>query len=255
MVTEIVRMAAPRLTLPARTTPEPAPRPPKAKSPLTVTGLAMVRMVPSLMSEVPAPTRRLAVPTGPLVTAPKVSVEFAASIRVPLARVKSVLKVLWPLKARTPVPVLVRLSIAAFWVIGALMVRPVWARPAATLMTGFSAENWRAVPLMVGTVTVDWLTAVTAEVSVSTSLPPTARVGLAIAPSLSKTTERRSLLPTSVRLAPPRRVTAEVFAICPALVCIVTLELSPLARPVITRSPGIMMKPGAAARLTVPPLT
>jgi hypothetical protein len=46
--------AAPRFTLPARMTPEPAPRPPKAKSPLTVTGLAMVRTRPSLMSEVPA---------------------------------------------------------------------------------------------------------------------------------------------------------------------------------------------------------
>ena len=238
MVTEIVRAAAPRLTLPASVTPAPAPRPPKAKSPLTFTRLAMVRTVPSLRSEVPAPIWSTPRPTGPLVTAPLTGVELAPSMRAPAARVKSEAKVLWPLRARRPAPDLVSESIAAFWVIGALMVRPVAARPALTVRTGLALLNCREVPLMTGTETVDWLEAVTALVSERIRDVPTASVGLDIAPSLSKVTVRNVFVPTSVRLPPPRRLTLAVEAIWPSFVCMTTEVLVPDAMPVTTRSPG-----------------
>ena len=249
-----MRMAEPRLTMPARMTPEPAPRPPKAKSPSTVKGFAMVRTVPSLMSEVPAPTTSVPRPTGPLVIAPEATTLSAPSMSVPAAKVSPVVKVLCPLRARTPAPDFVRLSIEAFWVIGALMISPVAARPALTVMTGLFEPKSRAVPEMTGTLTGDWFVAVMAAVWLRVS-EAAATVGLAMAPSLSKVRPLRVLVPTKVRLPPPRRVTFAVAAIWPALVTIVTALLVPDASPVMTRSPGTAMMPAGAVRLSVPALT
>ena len=165
------------------------------------------------------------------------------------------MNVLAPVRARTPVPVLVRLFIAASCVIGALIVRPVAARPALTLMTGSAEPKLSAVPEMTGTVTVDWLVAVMAAVSLRVSESPTATVGLAMAPSLSKVRPRSTLMPTRVRLPPPRRVTFAVGEIWPALVTMVTVLLLAEARPVMTRSPGTAMKPAGAVSWSVPALT
>ena len=187
--------------------------------------------------------------------APEVTTVSRPSIRVPPARVKSEVNVLAPVRASTPVPVLVRLFMAASCAIGALMIRPVAARPALTLMTG-SAEPKRSwVPETTGTVTVDWLVAVMATVSLRVSEASTATVGLAMAPSLSKVRPRSTFVPTRVRLPPPSRVTFAVGEIWPALVTMVTALLVAEASPVMTRSPGTAMMPAGAVSWSVPALT
>ena len=77
------------------------------------------------------------------------------SINAPAFRLKGELKVLAPLKASTPVPCLVKVSIPALCKIGALMTRPVAAKPAWTVSTGSLALNSREVPEMTGTETGD----------------------------------------------------------------------------------------------------
>ena len=249
----MVRIAVPRLTLPARLTPAPVPRPPKAKSPWTLTALAIVRTVPSLSSEVPPRIWSVPRPIGPLVTVPVRGVELAPNISAPPARVKSVVKVLWPLRARTPEPALVNVDMPTFWVITEVIVRPVSARPALTVMTA-GALNSRGAE-MFGTETGDWLVAVMALTSVRISFAPPATSGLLIAPSLRKVSDARVLLPARLSVPPPMRLTLEAGLIWPSLVTIVTVELVAEARPLITRFPGMTRKPAEALRFNVPALT
>ena len=111
--TVMVRSVAPRFIAPERITPLPATGPAKAKLPLTVVGLRIVRTVPSLSSEVPPAMVRVPVPTGPLVMTGE-PVLPAPNMRPPWFRLNPVVKVLAPLRARTPVPVLLSEVMPAF---------------------------------------------------------------------------------------------------------------------------------------------
>ena len=193
LVTVMVRPAAPRFMAPERMTPLPATRPPKVKSPLTVVALPIVRTVPSLRSEVPPAMTSVPVPTGPEVTGPPVLP--APNIRPPWFRLKPVVKVLAPLRARTPAPLLLSV-VKAPLAIGAEIFRPVSARPAFTVMTGLalpndSAENVAAAVLMVGVVAMLLFVAVMAfallRVRVLSAVGvANETVGLPVPPSLLK---------------------------------------------------------------------
>ena len=153
LVTVIVRFALPRLTGAASVMFEPLRRPPKVKSPRTLTGLLSVRAVPSVFRVVPAPILKMPVPIGLLVMTEPVRTVLPAIISVPPFRLKGAEKVFAPLRARTPAPALVREPIVPLWVIGAEISRPVSVRPALTVMTGAAWRNCNAVPVMAGVVT------------------------------------------------------------------------------------------------------
>ena len=120
-------------------------------------------------------------------------------------------------------PVLVSEFIAAFCRIGALMSRPVAARPASTLMVGAPTANSSAVPETTGTVTGDWFDAWMAAASVRMSFVAVATVGLDIAPSLVKVSERRVLVPKRFSVPPPTSVMRALGEIWPSLAFIVTV--------------------------------
>ena len=175
--TAIVRLSVPRLMAPERITPAPAVRPPKEKSPFTLTVLATVRTVPSLMSVVPLAMLRAPVPIGPLVMTLPASTELEPNISEPAERLSPLVKVLAPLKASMPEPALVSDRLPPLETI-AEIVRPVSARPALTVMTGLVLLNCSA-PLMTGVVTCDWLTEVTGLAEDSTRSVLVATVGAA----------------------------------------------------------------------------
>ena len=106
-------------------------------------------------------------------------------------------KVLAPLRARTPVPVLLSESMLTFCVIGALMASSVSARPSFTVRTGLALLNCRAVSvaapvLMVGVVAkllfveVIGVALLRMSVLVATVGVPRVSEGLPVPPSLVK---------------------------------------------------------------------
>ena len=98
--TLIVFAPVPRVTVPLKITPLPATLPPKVKPPpVTLTALAMVRMVPSDMivePAVPPESCNVPVPTGPLVTTPETGLLLAPKMIEPELRFTPLVKVLPP---------------------------------------------------------------------------------------------------------------------------------------------------------------
>ena len=83
LVTVIVRAEEPRSMAPENVTLLPATRPPKVKLPATVTALPMMRVVPSLKTDVPSLMVSVPVPTGPDVIEGGVPAVADPKIRLP----------------------------------------------------------------------------------------------------------------------------------------------------------------------------
>ena len=248
--TLIVRLEPPRVIGPERMTPAPAVRPPKEKSPLTKIPLAIVRMVPSLMSEVPLAMLSTPVPIGPLVTAPEIGVELAPNISEPALRFRPVVKVLAPLRASMPPPALVSDRLPPFEMIAEIS-RPVSARPELTVMTGLGLLNCRA-PVMDCVLTWDWLTEVTGLPDERMSSVPGVTVARACAPSLLIVSEFSVFVPTRVSVPPPLMVTFEVGTIWPELVTMTSAVFVPELTPLMTTSPFRITMPDWPIRFVVP---
>ena len=138
LVTVSVRAVAPRFIAPESVRLFTEVTPPKVKSPFTVVALPTVKLF-ELRTVVPPAMVNVPVPTGPLVTAGSVPVVLTPKMRLPASRLKPLVKVLAPLRARAPLPVLE--ITPPELVIGTAMVSPVSERPAFTVITGAALLN------------------------------------------------------------------------------------------------------------------
>ena len=195
--TLMVRVDEPKVTVPVSFRLFTSFVPPKLKSPLTVTGLDKTRTGELLRIEVLLPMIKLPKPTGPAVMVEPLSVALAPSKRLPPAKVKLEEKVLVPLKAKRPSPVLVSDVIEACCVMVALICKPVGASPAFTKILGLALLNCRTAKVaepaeITGVVPKLLLVAVIGvaelrtKVAVLTVGVPRLTVGVAEPPSLLK---------------------------------------------------------------------
>ena len=105
-------------------------------------GLPPLTPVQPAWMVVPSAIVRAPVPNGPLVMVGGVPAEAASRMRVPPLRLKPVVQLLLALlSTREPEPVLLMAPVMpAFWVMAALMMRPMGERP-ETLITGLALLN------------------------------------------------------------------------------------------------------------------